>query len=733
MRIPLAAIAAAALLASACSSEDGPLDVEAVENAERDAPTIVLSEDDVHLTSGLVRFGDCGALLDHLHQEYAARVGPWGFDIIGPSLDGDMDEEQGSDSDDSVGDSAMSQGSAPVEGVDFSGTNVQERGVDEADIIKTDGRRIFTLSQGRLVVVDARQRRVTGSVQVAEGWSSEMFLHGDSLLLVVRVYDSYDHDTHGTQTVLQRIEVHDGRPSITATLRVQGDYLSARSVDGIARVVMRYDPQHSFPFVYPRGAAGESAAQQANRDAILNSTLDDWLPRYTLSGRHPSLGDRLTRCADVHAPTVFSGLGLTTVMSVAIDGDLDPSSSAAVTAPGDTVYASTDSLYVATTRWLDAAQYDGDDAAWERAWRDRRTSVHRFSLDAGGTASYEASGDVLGTVHNQFSLSEHDGRLRIVTTVGDSWDRDSESHVRVLEQHGDRLTEIGSVGGLGRGEDVQSVRFVGDIAYVVTFRQIDPFYIVDLTDPAAPRVTGELKIPGFSAYLHPISDDLVLGVGADADAAGVVTGSKVSLFDVSNMAAPREIDVWTIADTRNDIGWDHHGFLWWAPERIAVIPMTAWQGFSGAVVLRVENGSIQELGRIEHADDPASDTTDCRHLTAADLPSDDYDDFATELEYLIMEGAALACDPGESTPAGFYCTNESVLEREATRLGLLQDSESVWVCWAGGEPQVIHRSMVIDGELWTLGAKGWDIDPERKHRLETRDLASLTHLASVDL
>ncbi|MXV88059.1 MAG: hypothetical protein F4117_12405 [Acidimicrobiales bacterium] len=171
-------------------------------------------------------------------------------------------------------------------------------------------------------------------------------------------------------------QVAEGWSSITATLRVQGDYLSARSVGGIARVVMRYDAGHNFPFVYPRGVAGESAAQQANREAILTSTLDDWLPHYTLSGRHPSLGDRLTRCADVHAPTVFSGFGLTTVVSVAIDGDLDPSSTTAVTAPGDTVYASTGSLYVATTRWLDAEQYD-DEADWERAWRERRTSVHR--------------------------------------------------------------------------------------------------------------------------------------------------------------------------------------------------------------------------------------------------------------------------------------------------------------------------------------------------------------------
>lgn len=739
MRTTLAVIAAAASLAAACSGDDDRHGVEQADVTVADTPTALLNEGEIQLTSDLVRFDDCGALLDYLHQEYAARVGPWGFNDGGRNgleLDEDMmaDESAGDmdDSDGGTGGADLSQGAAPVEGVDFSGTNVQERGVDEADIIKTDGQRIFTLSQGRLVVVDAQQRRVTGSVQVATGWSSEMFLHGDSLLLIVRrAYDPSNQGRQGPQTVLQRIEARDGRPSVTATLRAQGDYLSARSVGGIARVVMRYDPQHNFPFVFPQNEVGEDVAQQANRDAILNSTLDDWLPHYTLNDRHPSSGDRLTDCADVHAPSVFSGFGLTTVMSVAIDGDLVPSSSTAVTAPGDTVYASTGSLYVATTRWIDAEEYD--DAAWERAWRERRTSVHRFSLDDSGSAAYEASGDVLGIVHNQFSLSEHDSRLRLVTTVGDPWSRESESYVWVLEQRDDRLIEIGSVSGIGRGEDVQSVRFVGDIAYVVTFRQIDPFYIVDLSDPAAPRVTGELKIPGFSAYLHPIGDDLVLGVGTDADAAGVVHGSKVSLFDVSDAGAPLEINVWSITAAWNDIGLDHRGFLWWAPERIAVIPMTTWRGFSGAVVLRVDNGLIHEVGRIEHAEDPESGTTDCRNLTAADLPSDDYDDFATELEYLIMEDLALACDPDDSPPAGLYCVNESVLDREARDLDLLQDGESVWVCWENIEPQVIYRSMVIGSELWTLGAKGPDFDPRRKHRLEVHDVTNLTHLASTDL
>ena len=286
------------------------------------------------------------------------------------------------------------------------------------------------------------------------------------------------------------------------------------------------------------------------------------------------------------------------------------------------MYASTGSLYAATTRWI-ASDASDDEDAWEEAWRNRSTSIHRFDISDASNARYEASGEVPGVIHNQFSLSEHAGHLRVVTTTGGPWGDDSESQVRVLRQDGDRLIEVGSVGDIGKGEQVQSVRFVGDIGYVVTFRQIDPFYTIDLSDPANPAIVGELKIPGFSSYLHPIGDGMVLGVGSDADSEGRVTGSKASLFDVSDLAAPREIAVWTAPDGWNDVGWDHRAFLWWAPESLAVIPVTVWADWSGAVVLRVADGTITEVGRVDHElEGEMTGQTDCREITAADLPAD---------------------------------------------------------------------------------------------------------------
>ena len=502
------------LVAASCSADSprggpgisGSADpgAPAAASADPDDETVIeVGPDDVVLTAGLVRFDDCSTLLDHLRAEYSARVGPWGFDQggwFGPVFRlGDDDAEM------AVAEEAMAAAApeapdaaiAPVEGVDFSGTNVQEAGVDEADIVKTDGRRIFTLSSGQLVVVEAASRRSVGSVPVAEGRGRELFIDGDSLLLITR---SHSESGDGSETVLQRIDVS-GEPRIIETVGVQGNYISARSVGGTARVILRYDPQWNFPFVFPQNESAEDVAEMANRAAVLNSTLDDWLPHYTLGSADSSTGSLMVPCDDVHAPSVFSGFGVTTVISVPIGGDFDPSQSTAVMAPGDTVYASTGSLYVATTRWIDPEEFGGgedewDEDGWREAWSQRRTSVHRFDI-SGDAAAYASSGEVLGVIRNQFSLSEHGGYLRIVTTVGDPWGEESESQVRVLSTDGDVMVEVGSVGDIGRGENVQSVRFVGDIGYVVTFRQIDPFYTIDLSDPTNPRILGELKIPGF--------------------------------------------------------------------------------------------------------------------------------------------------------------------------------------------------------------------------------------------
>jgi uncharacterized secreted protein with C-terminal beta-propeller domain len=165
------------------------------------------------------------------------------------------------------------------------------------------------------------------------------------------------------------------------------------------------------------------------------------------------------------------------------------------------------------------------------------------------------------------------------------------------------LTQVGQIGGLGKGQRIYGVRFVGAVGYVVTFRQVDPLYTLDLSRPDAPRVVGELEIPGYSAYLHPLADGLLLGVGQEASSAGQLQGTQVSVFDVSDLAHPKRVQHLVFGSGSSDAEFDPHAFLWWAPTRTAVIPLSVFAdgtSFTGAVGLHAAADALGEIGRVSH-------------------------------------------------------------------------------------------------------------------------------------
>ncbi|HET6951211.1 MAG TPA: beta-propeller domain-containing protein, partial [Acidimicrobiales bacterium] len=214
-------------------------------------------------------------------------------------------------------------------------------------------------------------------------------------------------------------------------------------------------------------------------------------------------------------------------------------------------------------------------------------------------------GNVDGYVLNQFAMSEQDGILRVATTRDPVGDDDSESAVTTFERREDKLVKLGEVAGLGKGERIFGVRFLGDVGYVVTFRQTDPLYTVDLSDPAAPAVTGELKILGYSAYLHPIGDGRLIGVGQDATEEGRQLGTQVALFDVRDAAAPTRVAQAVIPDASSEAEWDHHAFLWWPDTGLVAVPVSTYTeaaAFSGLIGfgVDVDGGTIGEIGRITH-------------------------------------------------------------------------------------------------------------------------------------
>ena len=202
--------------------------------------------------------------------------------------------------------------------------------------------------------------------------------------------------------------------------------------------------------MYPAGADSEAIAEEANRASMLASTLEDWLPAYSQTTQDGATTEGLLpMCEHVHTPTVFSGFGVTTVLSVPVAGAIDPAAATSVLAPGETVYASTRSIYVSTATWIDPAAEEASNLDWDQFRAEFRTNIHRFDISNPAEAVYTASGSVRGEIHSQFALSEHAGHLRVVTTSSDR-STASESWVRVLAESDGRLVEVGSVGDIGR-------------------------------------------------------------------------------------------------------------------------------------------------------------------------------------------------------------------------------------------------------------------------------------------
>jgi hypothetical protein len=257
------------------------------------------------------------------------------------------------------------------------------------------------------------------------------------------------------------------------------------------------------------------------------------------------------------------------------------------------MYATADRTYLATSQWLGFATPATASGTAAPAPQQPSTQLHVFDTSGRSAVTYLGGGEVAGSLLDQFSMDEYNGDLRVATTTqpqfvggpmpGTAVDDTvtgpaagfgaastqavrpitrtaSQSQVTVLRLDGDRLTPVGSVTGLGVGEQIHSVRFMGPTGYVVTFRRTDPLYTIDLSDPAAPKVAGALKLLGYSAYLHPAGHGLLLGVGQDADAAGHVGGLQVSLFDVADPAAPKRIARTTLPQNISDALSDHHAF-----------------------------------------------------------------------------------------------------------------------------------------------------------------------------
>lgn len=477
----------------------------------------------------------------------------------------------------------------------FGGTNVQVEGIEEGDILKNDGAYLYVLrwttERGYVDIVDIRDKAQMRSVsqievcraETVDGTStytniSELFITGDTLTVLYtestyslssEMPEIYGAGTAGTtQTVAAVYDVTDRAvPVLRYTYAVDGSLISSRMAGNTLLLVTEY-----------------SVPLYRNDDDLKNASV----PCFYKDGvktRFPVNTVCLTANTDSQSYLTV------TLLDTASDGT--NAQMKAVLGGGTDIYCTDSVLLVAARDHTDAVTYSnmaGDEiASFVPGAVDTR--LFAFSLSDG--IRYQGSTEIDGSLLNQFAMDAHNGYYRIATTAEDG------SCLTVLNES---LETVGKLGGIAPGEDIYAVRFLGDTAYLVTFYQTDPLFIVDLSDPTSPEITGELKIPGFSSYLHPYAENLLIGIGESGDESGATGKLKVSLFDVSDMQNPKEISsvVFDGAQyTSSTAQSDHHAYLT-LPDGAFAIPVyesgtVSQPGVSLACVLTVENGTLRVI------------------------------------------------------------------------------------------------------------------------------------------
>lgn len=485
-----------------------------------------------------------------------------------------------------------SQNGAPTGGggdTKYGETNVQVKGVDEPDIIKNDGSYLYALAGNSVVIAKAGPGGSVEKAAVIKASENEsmqaLFVWGDRLVVFSTSYnysrsgeEGMYYDVYNSSTC--RTAVYDvgdrTDPKLVKDLKQDGDFMSARLIDGELYVLSSY-----YVYVYG-GVKVEEAC----------------IPEVSVDGKTESIDYRDISVVSETEPNylIVSGLNLDDLKA-----DV---SKKAVLGGGGSAYCNAENLFVSRSVWDATLVYDtavktdaegaGDTVASVDA-QAGKTVIYKFSI-GGGKVEFIRKGEISGQVLNQFSMDEYDGYFRIATTNG-SWGSSTSSNVFVLDKD---LNIVGKVQNIAKGERIFAARFIGKTAYLVTFEQTDPLFVVNLDNPKKPFIAGELKIPGFSNYLHPVSDTLLLGIGQNGNDDGILAGVKLSLFDVSDPENPKEADTYIIqGECYSEASNDHKAVMLYPEKGLIGLPVMRYitgQNYYGAessfLTIRIEGGKI---------------------------------------------------------------------------------------------------------------------------------------------
>ncbi|MFH1177413.1 MAG: beta-propeller domain-containing protein [Acidobacteriota bacterium] len=519
---------------------------------------------------------------------------------------------------------------------DYTTTNNQEAGVDELDLVKTDGWHLYVAMDGWLRIV--RSWPAAESEELAAlklpGYTHGLFLRHDLVAVL--------SDASGVRPLTNewrpatRIDLVDvsnrEAPALRRTVEVEGTLVGARLIDGELYAVLTtwlpvpeqawnllWQGDLGLPEVPIDASPAEREAAAAKAREILRPHVEVIARDLDLDKVIPALRDRdlaagtevekpMLGCAQIFRPTKVGSFGMLSLIHLDLDavpGGGGVVSGVGLLADGWTVYATSRTLYVANGQpW------------WWWGSSEASAAIHKFSLgDPAAPVRYLASGTVPGYLLDQFAMSEHQGCLRVASTELAWWGAGDEnrrrgSAVTVLKDDGrGALTQVGQVSDIAPGERIFAARFLGEVGFLVTFEQVDPLFTLDLADPTKPRVVGELVLPGFSSYLHPMSEGYLLAVGRAEDSTGRPNELAVNVFDVRDPARPRLAQQHVIE--RGDHAWswsealsDPHAFTFRRgilSLPVGLVSMNEW--LSGLVVLEVDaTTGIRELGRVNHAD-----------------------------------------------------------------------------------------------------------------------------------
>ncbi len=579
-----------------------------------------------HVEAGLYKVVSCDDLLTSLRADASARVrdeaarlvanydyydvdfGGWPGGFGGGAGGG-----AGLPAPEAPGDAAGDGGGESDGPSHFTDTNTQEEGVDEPDFVKTDGERIFLVHGNEVLVFrswPANETEQVGAIEI-EGAPSSMFLAGDTLVVYSHV--SFVEDASGgvgsprpigvldadaawgvyypysyrSFTKLTVLDVSGDAPAVESERYVEGWFRDARRHDQVVRTILEsptWQPQ--WGGAYPSYWDESGLVPRDEFEAAVDAWLDERLLAIAgqdLGGFLPDElvreGDALVpvapRCEGFYAPAPGqTSYGMAQILTTDL-GDLGTAGSTFVLGHPSVVYASADALVIGQDTW-----------SWSTfgSAADHVTILHAFGLD-GSSTTYVGSGAVAGGIRNQFSIDEVEGTIRVAVTeevypeITDPsvWlPPVTYNRVVTLEAEDGELVEVGRTPDLAEGERIFSVRYVGDRAYVVTFRQIDPLFVVDLSDASAPEVLGEVEIPGFSTYMHPLSATHLLTIGRYVDPETQLDeGMQLQIFDVSDPTAPEQVQS-RVVGGYSSAEYDHKAFVFDAVSNLLAVPVESY-------------------------------------------------------------------------------------------------------------------------------------------------------------